>query len=67
MKEFIKLNVKMNVIIENAKRIELNTKIMTTFLNINFNNIQDGAFWEAHGWGEQRRSFYLKSVAYILQ
>ena len=51
----------MNVIIENAKRVELNTKIMITFLNINFNTNQNGAFWEAHGWGS------LKSVAYILQ
>ena len=32
-KEFIKLNVKMNIITKNAKRVELNTKIVTAFLN----------------------------------
>ena len=32
-KEFIKLNVKMNIITKNAKRVELNTKIATAFLN----------------------------------
>ena len=33
LKEFIKLNVKMNLIINNVKRVELNTKIATDFLN----------------------------------
>ena len=34
LKESIKLNVKINIITKNAKRVELNTKIATAFLNI---------------------------------
>ena len=34
LKIFKKLNVKINKIIKYAKRVELNTKIVTTFLNI---------------------------------
>ena len=33
LKEFIKLNVKMDIIIKNTKQVELNTKIATAFLN----------------------------------
>ena len=33
VKEFVKLNVKMNKIIQNVKRLELNTNIATSFLN----------------------------------
>ena len=33
MKEFIKLNVKKNMIIKNAKGVQLNAKIATSFLN----------------------------------
>ena len=32
-REFIKLNVKMDMTIKNVKRAELNTKIATAFLN----------------------------------
>ena len=38
-KEFIKLNVKMNMIIKNAKRVELNTNIVDAFLNTQTLNI----------------------------
>ena len=34
MKEFIKLNVNMDIIIKNAKRVDLNTKIVNIVLNI---------------------------------
>ena len=34
MKEFIKLNVNMEIIIKNAKRVDLNTKIVNIVLNI---------------------------------
>ena len=33
LREFIKLNVKMDMTIKNVKRAELNTKIATAFLN----------------------------------
>ena len=33
LKEFIKLNLKINIIKNNAKNVELNTKIATAFLN----------------------------------
>ena len=34
MKEFIKLNGNMDIIIKNAKRVDLNTKIVNIVLNI---------------------------------
>ena len=33
LKNFLRLNAKMNKIIKNAKRVELNIKISTAFLN----------------------------------
>ena len=33
LKEFVKLNLKMNMILKNAKRVELNSKISTASLN----------------------------------
>ena len=33
LKESIELNVKVNIILKNAKRVELNTKIATALLN----------------------------------
>ena len=33
LKEFIKLNLKMNMVIKHVKRVELNAKIVSAFLN----------------------------------
>ena len=40
-KKFIKLNAKMKIIINNVKRVELNTNIVITFLNTYYANVKN--------------------------
>ena len=40
-KKFIKLNAKMNKIINNVKHVELNTNIVITFLNTHYTNVKN--------------------------
>ena len=40
-KKFIKLNAKMKIIINNVKRVELNTNIVITFLNTYYTNVKN--------------------------